>query len=181
MSVRSLDGDFVYSPTARLLHWITAILVLAMVPAGVVMVNVGPGALQNTLFDFHRSTGVLLFVLTAVRLAWRLTHPPAPLPLEIAAWQRIAAKIVHTLLYVILLGSPVLGWVATSAYPAPIPFYGLFTLPPIVSPDRALSERLFAVHQVVGLVFAGLILVHIAAALLHGFVLKDPVLRRMTG
>ncbi|MBA5775918.1 cytochrome b [Stappia sp. F7233] len=175
------EKGFVYTPVARLFHWVTAVLVLAMVPAGITMVNIGPGKLQNTLFDFHRSTGVLLFVITFARLLWRLKHPPAPLEDTIPAWQRKAAHATHWLLYAVLLFSPLLGWVATSAYPAPIPVYGLFTLPPIIPPDRALSTLLFNIHQVIGIVFSLAVVVHIAAALHHRLILKDNVLARMTG
>ena len=181
MTVTAEAKGFVYTPTARAFHWVTAILVLAMVPAGIMMVNIGPGKLQNTLFDFHRSTGVVLFVITAARLAWRLTHPPAPLSSSIPMWQRTAARATHVLLYAVLLGSPVLGWVATSAYPAPIPVYGLFTLPPIIGPNRELSTALFNVHQVIGIVFSIAVVIHIAAALHHRIVLKDDVMNRMTG
>ncbi len=174
-------GVFVYSPTARLFHWVSAILVLLMVPAGITMVNIGPGKLQNFLFDFHRSTGVLLFVITVARLSWRLTHKPEPLSEDIPAWQRTAAHFTHILLYAVLLGTPLLGWVATSAYPAPVPVYGLFTLPPIIGPDRALSMTLFSVHKVIGITFSVAVVIHIAAALHHRIVMKDTVLARMTG
>jgi cytochrome b561 len=71
------------------------------------------------------------------------------------------------------------GWIATSAYPAPVPFFGLFEMPPIWWADRALSERLFAVHLGIGIVMAGLMTAHIGAALFHHFVAKDQVLDRM--
>jgi cytochrome b561 len=168
-----------YSLIARAIHWITALLVLTMVPAGLTMIRIGGGPLQNQLFDFHRSVGVTLMFLTVIRLAYRLTHKPAPLPDDIPAWQRFAAKATHMFLYGFLLVNPFLGWVATSAYGAKISVFGLFTMPAIVAKDRALSEQLFTVHEVLGLLFTAAVLMHIGAALYHGIIRRDGVLSRM--
>ena len=74
-----------YTVTARVLHWLTAVLVLLMVPLGFVIVNEWGGPLQDTIYDLHKSIGAVLLPLVVVRLVWRLTHPPAPLPPEAAA------------------------------------------------------------------------------------------------
>ncbi|ADZ72343.1 cytochrome b [Polymorphum gilvum] len=170
---------FRYDAVARLFHWVTVVLVLAMVPAGIAMTRIGPGSLQNTLFDFHRSVGVLLLVLTLLRLVWRLTRRPAPLPPSVPAVQRLAAAAVHGALYLILIFNPLLGWIATSAYGAPIPVFGLFTLPPLIAQDRPLSESLFAAHMALGILFTAAIIVHFAAAVYHGAVKRDGVMSRM--
>ncbi|WP_186415305.1 cytochrome b [Pannonibacter sp. P2PFMT1] len=172
---------FRYGGGARLFHWVTAGVVLAMVPAGFVMIRVGPGSLQNSLFDFHRSVGVVLMVLTLARLFWRLRHPPQPLPDAMPVWQRRAAGIVHGLLYGFLLLNPLVGWVATSAFGAAIEVFGLFTLPPLTGQDRELAASLFRLHMALGLAFTALIFLHIGAALHHHFVLRDDTLRRMLG
>lgn len=173
------DNSFRYGGVARLLHWLTAVLVLAMVPAGFIMIRVGPGTLQNSLFDFHRSAGVVLMVLTLVRLFWRLRHPPQPLPASVPIWQRRAAEAVHAGLYGFLLINPLIGWLATSAYGATIKVFGLFSLPPLTGQDRDLATSLFGLHMVLGLALTGLVLLHVAAALHHHFILRDGTLRRM--
>jgi len=71
------------------------------------------------------------------------------------------------------------GWAATSAYGAQIVVFGLFELTPILSQDRALSDRLFVVHTLIGAAIAGLVAMHIGAALYHHFVRRDRVLMRM--
>jgi cytochrome b561 len=103
-----------YTPVARTLHWLTAAMVLTIVPVGVAMVNI-EGPLQNTLFHVHRSLGVLLIPVILYRLYYRMTHPPAPLPEDIPAVQRAVANAVHHLLYVLLIIQPIVGWIATSA------------------------------------------------------------------
>jgi cytochrome b561 len=169
-----------YTPVARVLHWVTAALVLALIPVGLIMVHlVKPGPLQNFLFTLHESVGVTLMVIIYVRLAYRLTHPPAPLPPEIPAFYRIAGPTVHYLLYALLAVQPIIGWIGTSAYRAPIRFFWLFELPPIWPENRAFSDLIFWVHLGIGLALAGLICLHVGAGLFHHFVRRDMVLTRM--
>jgi cytochrome b561 len=168
-----------YSLTARALHWIMAALVLTTIPLGVVIVNEWGGPLQDPLYDLHRSIGALLILVIMVRLGYRLTHPPLPLPDDIPPVQRLAARATHWVLYGLLVVQPFIGWAATSAYGAQIVVFGLFELPPILSQDRVLSDRLFVVHALIGAAIAGLVAMHIGAALYHHFVRGDRVLMRM--
>ncbi|MCV0425740.1 MAG: cytochrome b [Roseibium sp.] len=173
------DSSGRYSLFARSIHWLTALLVLTMVPAGLIMIRIGSGPLQNQLFDFHRSVGVVLMVLTVIRLLYRLAHKPAPLPDDIPAWQRFASGVTHWFLYGFLIINPFIGWVATSAYGAAISVFGMFTMPSLVAKDRELAAQLFSVHEVLGLLFTAAVLMHIGAALYHGIVRRDGVLSRM--
>jgi len=163
---------------ARLLHWSIAALVLTTIPVGFVLLALPQGRVQNTLFDLHRSIGVLLFALVVIRLAWRLTHPP-PLLDDLPAWQRIASGTVHRLLYAILLIQPIIGWWGTSAFGAPINVFWLFELPPLVSKDELAAKQILAWHGIVGITLSAIVAIHISAALFHHFVRRDEVLRRM--
>ena len=164
-----------YSFPARLFHWITAVLVLFQIPAGLISVNFE----LDTLYNLHKSTGVLILLVVVGRWLWRLTHEPPPLAADIPKLQQRATHFMHWTLYVLLIVQPLVGWIGTSAYPAPIPIYGLFEMPHIWWEDRALSERLFVVHLWIGIVMAVLLVGHIGAALYHYFVRKDQVLQRM--
>jgi cytochrome b561 len=154
-------------------------LVLLMLPVGVLLQYAPQGPIQNTLYDLHRSTGVLLLVMAVIRLGYRLGHAPPPLPADIPAVQRHAAGIVHVLLYALLFAMPIVGWWGTSAFGAPITVFWLFELPPLVAKDAALSEQVLALHGWLGLTFAGLVGLHSGAALHHHLVRKDETLRRM--
>jgi cytochrome b561 len=121
----------------------------------------------------------VIIPLVILRLGYRLLHPPLPLPEEIPPLQQLAAHATHWGLYALLIVQPFVGWLATSAYGAPIMVFGLFQLPTIWSQDRALSDRLFVVHGLIGVAIACLAAAHIAAALHHHFVRKDRVLMRM--
>ncbi len=93
-----------YSATARILHWMTAALVLALVPLGFVIANEWGGAQQERLYDLHKSLGALMVPLILVRLLTRFVSPPLPLPDDIPAIQQFAAHVTHWALYVLLLG-----------------------------------------------------------------------------
>jgi cytochrome b561 len=168
-----------YTVTARVLHWVTASLVLIMLPLGLVIANDWGGPLQDPLYNLHRSIGVLILLIVLVRVVYRLTHPPAPLPDDIPPLQQLAAKATHWALYALLIAQPFLGWIGTSAYRAPIIVFGLFELPPIWPEDRAFSDKVLFVHGLIGLTIAVLLAAHIGAALHHHFVRRDRILMRM--
>ncbi len=168
-----------YTMTARVLHWLIAALVLIMVPLGIVIANEWGGPVQEPLYNLHKSIGVVILPLVVVRLIWRLTHPPLPLPADISALQQSAAHATHWTLYGLLIVQPTVGLIATSAYPAPLPMFGLFELPPVWPENRPLSERLFTLHRWLGIAIGVVAAMHIAAALHHHFVRRDRVLMRM--
>jgi cytochrome b561 len=168
-----------YTLTARVLHWVTAAIVLTMIPVGIAMANADFGAAQDTLYHLHRSMGALLLPLVLFRLYWRFTHPAPPLPADVPAIQALAANGTHWGLYALLVVQPIVGWIATSAYRAPVLFFCLFELPPIWPEDRAFSEKMFAAHRFLGIMMALMICAHIGGALFHHFIRRDRVLMRM--
>ncbi len=168
-----------YTLTARILHWVTAALVLAMIPIGFAAANADFGAWQDTFYDLHRSAGAVLLPLVLGRLFWRLTHPAPPLPADIPAIQQFAAHATHWALYALLILQAIVGWIATSSYRAPIMVFWLFELPPAWPVDQPFSEKMFVVHGLIGIAVSLLLCAHIGAALYHHFIRKDGVLMRI--
>src|SRR4029077_7777524 len=123
--------------------------------------------------DLHRSTGALILTLAIIRVGVRLAKGAPPPHPTLAPWQRVASLAVHRTLYVLIVLVPMLGWLATSAYGAPIIVYGLFELPPLLAKNEKLSDTLFLMHQTLALAMAAILVVHIGAALWHGFVKRD--------
>jgi cytochrome b561 len=175
------SGAPAYTLTARIFHWVTAALVVTMLPIGIAMANADFGPAQNTLYHLHRSIGAVLLPIMLARLIYRLRHPAPPLPPDIPEIQQMAAHVNHWALYVLIILQALVGWIATSAYRAPILVFWLFELPPIWPEDRAFSEQMFAVHRMMGITIALLVVMHIGAALYHRFVRRDRVLMRMLG
>ena len=173
------DVGRAYTFPARLMHWTTVLMVVISIPVGIVMGRIEGGALQNALYDLHRSLGFLVLVVTLVRLVYRLFFPPPPLPAELPSWQPVVSKIVHIALYTLLIVVPIVGWAGTSAFGAPIWIFGLFVLPDFVAQDRVLARQLLDLHEVLSYTLAGLIVIHIGAAFYHLSERGDRVFRRM--
>lgn len=179
MSYGSLPAKS-YSSTAKFLHWVIAACVLTIIPVGVLM-NMDL-AISGPLYNFHKSLGIVILVLMTWRILYRIfAGAPAAEP-TLARWQKAVSSAVHGLLYVALLAMPILGYLANSAYGehgTATPFFGLFSIPPAIAPNEALSNSLFTIHKYLGFVVAALAAMHIAAALQHYFIIKDGVLQRM--
>lgn len=169
-----------YRTPARLMHWIVAGAVVLMIPAGIVMIQEGiPRTLRDGLFLFHKNTGVLLFPLILVRLAYRLRHPPPPLPASMPGWQRRAAGASHTVLYALLIVMPVSGFVRVRAGGFPIELLDSLGMGPWLAKSEAVAAFAKSLHALGALVLIAVLAVHVGAALHHGLIRRDGVWRRM--
>ena len=168
-----------YPATSKLLHWLVAACVLLTAPVAIAMTRVAEGPAQDTLYNLHKSLGVLILVLMVLRLINRLAVGALAPEAEIEPWQKTVSSIVHTSLYVLLLAMPVVGYIANSAYGAATPFFGLFQLPAIIGKNEALATQLFTLHRWVGWLVILVVLMHVSAALYHHFIRGDAVLKRM--
>lgn len=165
-----------YARPARILHWTIAVLVIANIAGGFLIGNVEG---LHTVYDLHRSTGFLILVLALLRLAYRLTHRPPPLPGHLPFVQRLAAETVHWALYGFMIVTPIVGWAASNAFGATVTVYWLFELPNIVAKDEATFKLLLGAHKLLGIGFALAILAHVGGALFHTIVQKDGIMQRM--
>jgi len=169
-----------YTRTAIVLHWLIAALVFGMLALGVYMSDLSFSPQKLRLYNYHKWIGVSLFVLMGLRLVWRLTHTPPPLPAQMPRWQQVAAHGLHASLYLILLLIPISGWLMSSAKGVSTVWFGLLPLPDVVAKDRALGETLAQVHQALNIVLVAMIAAHILAALKHQLIDRDGLLARMS-
>lgn len=168
-----------YSAASKWLHWIIAACVLSLIPAGIVMIRLPEGDLQNRLFDLHRATGVLVLGLAVLRvLARQAFGTPTPAA-TLTRFERIASTTAHCALLTLLFLMPVIGWASMSAYRADVSFFGLFTLPHILPQNDAAYKILSWLHTIFGFLMAFIIAAHVGGALMHGFIKRDGVLNRM--
>jgi cytochrome b561 len=164
--------------TSRILHWIMAVLILAMLFIGVAMVSSLSD--YDRLVSIHKPIGILILVLAALRLVNRLIFPPPPLPSGMPVPLRVAAEASHWLLYALMFAQPLVGWAMLSAAGYPIALIGAFHLPPIVPHDMALYAFLRPLHSVLAFALFATFLLHLAAALTHALIFRDDVFKSMT-
>ncbi len=168
-----------YDLVAVCLHWLVAGLIIAAFALGVVMVDI-PGLTPTKLryFSWHKWLGVTVLALAAIRLLWRLRQG-APRPVEMPAWQRRAAALMHGGLYVLMFAVPLSGYFYSLAAGVPVVYLGVLPLPVLMGPDPALKPVLKEVHEVLVYTMLAFVLIHVAAALKHQWVDRDGLLRRM--
>ena len=178
-----LNGPDRYGVVSRAIHWITALLFFVMLGVGLWMEELldDSSALGEQLLFLHQSTGLLVLGLTVLRLLWLIVTPPPPLPETLQAWEILLARFVRILMYVLLLAIPVSGYLNLAFDGHDVTFYGLFTIPALVSENHDLHEVFEEVHELLVWSLLFLVLLHIAGALKHRYELGPgvDVLRRM--
>jgi cytochrome b561 len=164
---------------AKLLHWAMAGLILAQVVLGILAVTWRLSPTKLNLYFWHKSTGMLLLALLALRVLWRLANRAPTLPAALPDWERAAAHASHALLYALMAALPLSGWIVNAAANIPLRIFGLVPLPAIVAPDQALADIAVWVHRGLLVLLALVLVAHIGAALRHHFVKRNTVLMRM--
>jgi cytochrome b561 len=168
-----------YTAVARWLHWTIAVMILSNIVLG--LFHDGLGHVIPAM-PLHKAIGITVLALTLVRVLWRITHAPPPLPAAMPGWEKAAAHGLHLVFYGLMVLLPVTGWVMVSANAYPLRWFGLFDIPKFAaSKGDAAVVVSHGVHGPLGLIFGALIALHVGAALRHHLVLKDDVLRRMLG
>ncbi len=168
-----------FHPALRVLHWLMAAMVVAMLFIGVGMVST-TGPLYPALLTLHRPIGIAVLVLVLIRLPLRLVIGVPALPADLPPPQKAIASLSHVLLYASTAAMPLIGWGMLSAGGYPVQVAPGVILPAILPHELALYAVLRGTHTVIALLFFALILIHLSAALFHGLVRHDGVLRAMT-
>ena len=167
-----------FTPAQRALHWLMALCILAMLFIGVGMVSTAaPDHL--TLVSIHKPLGIVILVLTLLRLLVRVRRGAPPLPRDMPPAMRLAAHLSHVVFYALMFALPLIGWAMLSAADYPVLVGGIH-LPPIAPVDPGLHATLWKAHQFLALLFFALILLHLAAGLYHALVRRDGVYEAMS-
>ncbi len=172
-----------YTPVAKAIHAITALLVLLNIGWGLHMEHF-PGYKHgqpdwNDLLFFHASIGALVFWLTVVRFVWRAKHQPPKEPAAMPAWQKVASKVVHGALYLVLLALPFSGYIHRMAGNHPVSFWGIFNWPMLIDPNEPLRLLTDKIHVALALILIALLVLHLGAVLKHTLIDRDGILKRM--
>jgi cytochrome b561 len=174
-----IEGEAEYSGAAKMFHWTVFALLIAQYVVAWTMPEIHRGTVPETLINLHLSLGVLIILVMALRLIWRLTHPAPPPPTNLPGWQLLSSRVTHGALYLLLFITPVLGWMNASARGWQVTLFGLFQLPALVAEGSPLGRNAGDIHVWLTWVILALAGLHVLGALYHRFVLRDAVLTRM--
>lgn len=168
-----------YTRTAIAFHWLTALLILAILPLGMVMTELDLSPLKLKLYSWHKWLGVTVFALALLRIVWRVTHAAPAAPASMPAWQRKVAAALHGLLYVLMLALPLSGWLMSSAKGFQTVWFGVLPLPDLIAKDEGLGEFFEETHEALVGLLLFLLAIHVGATLKHHFIDRDDIAARM--
>ncbi len=168
-----------YGLLSKGFHWVIALIIFALCLAGLAMTEMENSPDKFRLYGLHKSFGILVLILVALRLSWRFYSPPPNAPDHHAGWEKGLAKATHLFLYFAMFAIPLSGWIMSSAGGHPVSLFGL-ELPPLVEKDNPIGKTAHQMHTILGLGIIVLIALHAAGAFKHHFIDKDDTLFRMT-
>ena len=170
-----------YHGIAISLHWLIALLLICGFALGLYMVELKFSPQKLSFYSYHKWIGVSVFTFAVLRVLWRLTHQPPPLPASVPGWQVAASNATHLLLYIFLLAAPLSGWFYSSATGVPTVPFGIaaLQLPDLIEKNRELAGTLKFVHMSITYSLAGLVALHVAAVFKHILIDRDGIMRRM--
>ena len=189
-----------YTKIAIILHWLIAFGILGMFAFGWYMTGLpreSPEQMSYDLFDWgiytweltkessprafyfnlHKSIGITLLGLIVIRILWRITHNPPALLTSYKAWERKLSTSAHHLLYLLMVLVPLSGLIMSVAGKYGVKWFGLDFIAGIE--NKPIREIFHETHEIAGLIFLAIIVLHILGALKHKFIDKDETMQRM--
>ncbi|MCR9270392.1 MAG: cytochrome b/b6 domain-containing protein [Hyphomonadaceae bacterium] len=176
-----------YTTVAIVLHWIIAIAIVGMLMGGWYMTNLPDGAPgQYDLYQFHKSLGITILLLTVARIIWRVMNPPPALPGDMKGWEKSLSHLVHIGVYLLMIALPLTGWLYSSVslkLDVPTVLYGVISWPDMPFVEGLKTEAgagaANRAHGMLGFLAVALIALHIGGAIKHEFGAEDGVIKRM--
>ena len=179
MPAQPMRAPLKWGGVSMLFHWLIALLIIALAMIGLIMTDMANSPTKINVYQLHKSIGITVLALAALRLVWRLAHrAPAPVA-GTPRWQDVVASATHAALYAMMLVMPISGWLFNSAANFPLKWFGLVKLPALWGPDRIVKSWALGVHVYGFYMLATLVLLHVAAALWHHSFKKDATLVRI--
>ena len=165
---------------SKLLHWAIALLILGLIWLGWYMVDLTYyDRWYNASLHYHKSLGILALALALFKLGWQ-QYTPAPGPVAgLKTWEKTGAKLMHYVLWGMMLLIPVTGYLISTSAGKPIQLFNWFAIPAIVDVDEELRELAIDVHFYLAYATLFLVAGHAGAALKHHFINRDNTLKRM--
>ena len=165
-----------YDGRTMLFHWLTVLLVAGQWLGAHAIDWFPKGALRIDARSTHIVFGSLLALVILARLIWRL-GPARRLPPADKGALQLLAKVVHGLLYALVITTVALG--ATLAVLRGDSLFGLFNLPSVAGVSRDTKEQMQNLHGLSANLILVVAAVHAGAALIHQYLWKDGLLGRM--
>ena len=169
-----------YGLLAKSLHWIIALLIIGLLWLGWYMVDL-------TYYDpwyydslaIHKALGMVVLLLALLTIFWHFYSRPPAYESTLKSWERLAARITHTLLFAAMVAIPITGYLISTSEGEAVSIFGWITIPALFPINDEVRNQAIDLHYYLAYGTAGLVLVHALAALKHQFVDRDNTLKKM--
>jgi cytochrome b561 len=171
-----------YALSSRIIHWVMAALILALIFLGIYMANFLPKDAENRMmiYGLHKSFGVIALILILVRIINRILKPAPKLPETITKSEQILAHIAHIGLYFLMLLVPLSGYLMSNSFGYPVHLFSI-EMPFLVTANQELGKIFHETHEIAGYCLFALVMLHVVGVIKHRFFDKaeNDVLKRM--
>ena len=168
-----------YGAMARGFHWTLALLIIGLIGLGWYLMGLSYyDRWYYTSLEWHKALGMAALVIGVLNVC-RAIGNPGLAPLATTAWERRATRVMHGLLFFMMVAVPLTGYVISTSAGDGIAIFGWFEVPAVLAKSEALRDMAVELHYYLAYGTAILVLLHVAAALKHQLVDKDDTLRRM--
>lgn len=169
-----------YGRLSKTLHWSIALLIIGLILLGWYMVGLTYyDRWSNESLELHKSLGMLVLALACANIVWNHATARPALPPGMHAWERIAAKSAHGLLYLMMLLIPITGYIISTSAGKAVSVFGILDIPAVLPQSEQLRDIAIELHYYMAYGTAVLVCLHALAAFKHQFIDKDGTLRRM--
>ena len=174
-----------YGPMTKLLHWTIFLLLLYQYVVAMNMIRMARtdtalgGFSQDTLYNWHKSVGLVLLLLAFARYTWRRTTPLPDWAPTLTSFEKKATHWIERVLYICMFVMPIAGFIYVMAGGYGVMLFGRWPLPNALDGIDWLAETGRITHRVTAIVFVAAWLAHLTLVLKHQFVNRDGFLRRM--
>lgn len=158
-----------YTLPAIALHWVIALLIIILFAMGLYMVELPEGvtpSVRAPWFAWHKTIGILVFLLLLIRVIWRFTHQPPALPDTVSAAQKKFISVMHKLFYVSMFIQPISGYLSSSFSGYKTKFFG-YPLPQWGWKDEQFNQLFGNLHEISAVILASFIVIHLAGIVSH--------------
>jgi cytochrome b561 len=169
----------VYNPAFRTIHWLMVLLIFVALGLGLWASELPKGDLRGEVLFVHKSFGVAVLALVVIRIFARLVLGLPAYAAPLGRITEMAAGGAHVALYALMIALPLSGWFMSGFAGREVSFFGLYTLPQLVSPDKALAGQAAEAHEFFAWLIGAVIVLHLLAVVWHVLVKRDTVLTRM--
>ena len=169
-----------YHITIRILHWLIGVSVLLMIAIGYMMTNYLPDSTRFALYPGHKAVGFTVLLLMFFRILARALTKSPKMPKEISKLEAFVSKLVHFLLYFLVIVTATSGYVMSCASGKTISWFGLFNVPLFIGQNKYLAATAHGLHSVLPYVLLSFIFLHILGTLKHLLFDKVNIIKRIT-